>query len=253
MQLLVTCSNNHFVCIFVLLFLLIAAYDQESVLSLKNPSANPDGIVVLECDRVVVENEEFDSIVVLYSTWGDVREVKDKVNGIKAYIGKDGASLIVSKPRFPLFFKDKIQEMWAQDVSPYEQVVNAHCITMNAIDKLGPNGMNKTICYRFKEDIKFKLGPFNNNSDSMQLKTELCFAPIEIGKIVTTAGAGGNKKKKLKIPCPYVYWHLCLDKPSRVIVERAADEIDSDAQLARMFHMLSTGDGESDDDDDVDM
>jgi hypothetical protein len=183
-------SNNQV----VYLYFLFAAFDQESVISIKSPISNPDGIFIIEGNGIVIDDEEFDSLVILYPTWGDIREVDHKDYGLKAYIGKDHASIVVTKPQFPIFLKDKIKQMWAQDAKPFKPVVNSHKILMNVIEKKGPKAMSKTICYRFKEDIKIKCGPFNIVSDDMQLKTQLRFAPLEIGKIESKAGS--KKKEK---------------------------------------------------------
>jgi hypothetical protein len=209
-------------------FLNLTDFDEEAFLNINDPLDNPDGILIIKGDNIVVDHEEYDSFVMLYPTWGDVREVTDDTFGLKASCSKDSGAVLVTKSRFPLYFKDKIAQMWAQEeLGPYEQVVNSHKILVNNVENKGAAAFLKTIRYNVGDGIKIKGGPFNL-SDGLALDTELRFAPLV---------AGINNRKKVTSPVPYVYWHICIDKPARIISKKKA-AINGDEKLARMFELL---------------
>jgi hypothetical protein len=187
-------------------------FDEEYMLDLNNPLDNPDGILIVRGNNIVFNEEEYDTFVMLYPTWGDVREVTDEKYGMKACISKDGGSILVTKPRFPLFFKDRIKEMWAQEEEPYPQIVNSHKILINSIGRQAQADFHKTVLYRLMDGVKVKGGPFNTG-DGLELDTELRFAPLVTGR---------TKNRTIRNAVPYAYWHICLDKPARVISKKKA-------------------------------
>jgi hypothetical protein len=203
-------------------------YDEEKELNLNDPLDNPDGIVIVKGNNIVVDDEEFDSFVLLYPTWGDVREVTDEQFGMKASISRDGSAILVTKPRFPYFFRDSIVDMWAQEDKPYQQIINAHKILANSIQKRAASAYMKTICYRLKSGIKIKGGPFNGG-DGLELSTELRFVPLEVGEVDGTV---------IQNQIPYAYWHICLDMPSRVITKKKTT-INANLKLTRMLESVS--------------
>jgi hypothetical protein len=127
-----------------------------------------------------------------------------------------------------LFWKDKIDELWTQEEEgPYNQILHAHNILVNNLDAKGPSAMMKVTRYRLIGDVKVKTGPFNKKN--MELEKRLQHILLRVGY---------RNGREILAPIPVVYWHVCLDLPPRFIV-KARNPVDSDAQLARMYHMLS--------------
>jgi hypothetical protein len=206
-------------------------------LNINNPFDNPDGILIVEGDNIVVDHEEYDTFVILYPTWGDIREVTDETFGLKATCSKGSGAILVTKCCFPLYFKEKIAQMWAQgDLGPYEQVVNSHKIIINNVESRGAAAFLKEILYNVGDGIKIKGGPFIL-SDGWPIDTELRFAPLI---------AGINNQKKVTSSVTYVYWHICIDKPSCIIIKKEA-AINVDEKLARMFQLQVENTSEEED------
>jgi hypothetical protein len=210
-----------------------ADYDEEHMLDMNDPLGNPDGIVILRGNNIVVDDQEYDTFMLLVPTWGDVREVTDPQFGIKASISKDGNSIIVTKPRFPLFMTDKIDELWVQEPDgPFDQILNSHNIFANNVGNQAPSSLMKVVRYRLRDGTKIKGGPFNSKSN-LELDTVLRYVPCRVGF---------NRGRPVTAPIPVVYWHVCLDVKARVIV-KARNSIDGDAILERMYTALSIRDG----------
>jgi hypothetical protein len=201
-------------------------FDEEYELNLDDPFGNPDGIVIIRGDKIVVGNEEYDSFIMLHPTWGDIREVTDEKFAIKASISKNGSSILVTKPRFPVFFRDEqnVMQMWSQEDEVFDQIVNSHMIMVNNLDRRGAASFMKTVCYRLPGGVKVKGGPFNSAVDGIELDPQLRFVPLQVGE--------GEDAVENNIP--YIYWHVCLDMPARVIIKKK-NSIDVNTKLARML------------------
>ena len=62
----------------------------------------PDGVMAITSDKILVNDEVFDSIYLLSPTWGHLDDIKN--DKVKAQITADGKAIVVTKPRIPCMF-----------------------------------------------------------------------------------------------------------------------------------------------------